>query len=655
MVWLPRLTVLEAQRRRIRESPKPVYWVEAFNTVYQKWVPVDPLVTKTIGKPPRFEPPTSDTENNMTYVIAFEEDGSARDVTRRYAKAYNAKTRKFRVEVTKGGERWWRRVLRMYRRAYTLDRDQVEDTELAAKEAAEGMPGNVQDFKDHPYYALERHLRRNEVIHPKREVGKIKASKSGTGGGSKMLEPVYRRQDVHIVKSGDSWYRLGREVKTGEQPLKRVQPRRRREALSEDGGSEDEEDAGTPMYAAFQTTPYTAPPVIHGMIPKNAYGNLDIYAPNMVPPGGLHIVHPDTTRAAKLLGIDYADAVTGFEFRGRHGTAVIKGAVVAAEYKEAVEEVIRGFKYERAEEEDARRSSNALKMWRLFLKGLRIRERIEGYAIEGESSEIRQEMEEDDSQGEEGTGGGFVPDAEAAAEAELAARQFYQRTPLWDAGKGGGFMAEEGSGDDGQRTDCVRKTRADMPTVFGQHAVDQADEGGFLPDVEDGDGVEDEDAEEALWDINRSDAGPIPSKSIPQSELDVANSGAADGDPLPLILLDHSVSKHEFAEARMVQQTFENEAPNASSNHTTEVIDTLDTGLSITPSPKDISDPVQGRNTPEPSNEEDSTHDSRNTDKLSQERKSAVAAVSEENSETDKGSLLSHDPSDEDADPDWLV
>ena len=188
----------------------PVYWTEAFDEAAQKWIPIDPLVTKTIGKPRKFEPPTSDHENNMSYVIAFEDDGSARDVTKRYAKAYNAKTRKTRVEATKDGERWLNRVLKMYRHRLGLDRDQLEDSELARKEAQEGLPQNVQDFKDHPYYALERHLRRNEIIHPKREVGKVP---SGRAGNATSLEPIYRRHDVHIVKSADSWYRLGREIK----------------------------------------------------------------------------------------------------------------------------------------------------------------------------------------------------------------------------------------------------------------------------------------------------------------------------------------------------------------------------------------------------------------------------------------------------------
>ena len=187
-----------------------MYWVEAFNEAVQKWVPIDPLVTKTIAKPSKLEPPAGDPGNTMSYVIAFEDDGSARDVTRRYTKAYNAKTRRDRVEITKDGEKWWRRVMKLFRRSCDMDRDQVENAELTTKEAAEPMPRNAQDFKDHPYYALERHLKRHEVIHPKREVGKVGAGRSGT---TNILEPIYRRRDVHQLKSADKWYRMGREIK----------------------------------------------------------------------------------------------------------------------------------------------------------------------------------------------------------------------------------------------------------------------------------------------------------------------------------------------------------------------------------------------------------------------------------------------------------
>jgi xeroderma pigmentosum group C-complementing protein len=94
----------------------------------------------------------------------------------------------------------------------------------------------------------------------------------------------------------------------------------------------------------------------------------------------------EASRAARLLGIDYADALTGFEFRGRHGTAVLKGIVVASEYREAVEAIIEGFQDERAQAEEGRRSLAAVRMWKRFLVSLRIKERVDTYEVEGEET-----------------------------------------------------------------------------------------------------------------------------------------------------------------------------------------------------------------------------------------------------------------------------
>lgn len=268
--------------RCIRESKFPVFWVEVLDEAHQKWMPVNPIDPNSVNKPRIFEPPASEPENNMIYVIAFEDDGAARDVTRRYAKAFNAKTRKTRVESTPEGEKWWRKTMRFYSRGYKSDLDQIEDTELAAVEAREPMPRSIADFKGHSVYALERHLRRNEVLFGAREVGKVATGRDSNGG--KKLESVYRRRDVKIVKSADGWYRLGREVKVGEQPVKVVASRK-----LDDGQEEDEERPGTALYTENQTELYEPPPVIDGRVPKNAYGNLDVYAKNMVPKGGLYL------------------------------------------------------------------------------------------------------------------------------------------------------------------------------------------------------------------------------------------------------------------------------------------------------------------------------------------------------------------------------
>ncbi|KAI0429630.1 Rad4-domain-containing protein [Xylaria sp. FL1042] len=361
--------------RKIRESPYPVYWVEVLDEGHQKWQPTDPLVTESYWKPQKFEPPASDRENCMVYVVSFEEDGTINDVTRRYAKAYNAKTRKMRVEsVLSNGEQWWRKALRAYSRGYRSDLDQIEANELAAIEAHEPMPRNIADFKDHPIYALERHLRRHEVLVPN-------ASPSGTvGAGSKApLEKVYRRRDVRIARSKEKWHRLGREVRLDEIPVKFLaKPSQIHEDLFSDDVHElgDGETNGTPIYTVDQTEIYEAPPVVNGKVPKNRYGNLDLYVPSMVPQGGVYIPDNFGAQAAFILGIDYAPALTGFQFSRRKGTAVLHGVVVAAENEEAVKAVIEGIKDQEVEMERERRCREVLRMWRLFLMNLRIRQRI---------------------------------------------------------------------------------------------------------------------------------------------------------------------------------------------------------------------------------------------------------------------------------------
>jgi xeroderma pigmentosum group C-complementing protein len=416
--------------KEIHESPYPIFWLEVLDRAHQKWIPVDPLVTHSVGKPQCFEPPASDRENNMSYVVAFDEEGTARDITRRYAKAYNAKTRKFRVESTPGGEKWWRKTMERFSRGWQTDIEQIEDGELVAAEARESMPKNVADFKDHPYYALERHLRRNEVLIGKTIVGKVAVGRDPEKPGLKKLENIYRRRDVKVVKSSGAWYRLGRDIKIGEQPTKTIAAKRR---VDEDDLDDDtDERAVSNLYTEDQTEPCKVPPVVDGQVPKNSYGNLDIFVPSMIPVGGIHIpgmfrviitgrwlltnIDDEASRVARLLGIDYADALTGFEFRGRHGTAILKGIVVAVEYKEAVETVIEGLQDEKAQFDENMRSLAALRMWKRFMTGLRIKERVDAYKVEGEDSEEDDDFQEEEGEGmeseeyEDDGGGGFIPE-----------------------------------------------------------------------------------------------------------------------------------------------------------------------------------------------------------------------------------------------------
>lgn len=579
------------------------------------------------------------------------------------------------------------------RRGEVKDQEQIEAAELARREAAEDMPKNVTDFKDHPYYALERHLRRNEVVWPKREVGKVAAGRAAGGGaargggGTKVLsESVYRRSDVQVCRSADNWYRVGRKIKAGEQPLKHVASRRKaREASLHDAEEAEEaerrEQEGLGLYALHQTDVYVPPAIPEKgyPIPKNLYGNLDVYVPSMVPARGVHIRHPRAALAAKVLGVDYADAVTGFSFKGRHGTAVVAGAVVWEGHKEGVENVIEGLEDEDERDREDKKAKVVLGYWKRWLQMLRIRERVEGYAGEGSGNnknialadDIDDRMEED-SKSEDEEGGGFFPEGEMEEIAEPTAGRFYDCG--YDSGEydqGGGFLAE-----DYEDTEYPIQGRA-------RKAVQDDDGKNLYASIN-------EDAEEPQRDIGKQDeethdtySEPVPQEvsstliesheeQIPNSTIErdqyskvefpkqevptvfreshedqevrrtnflstAANDRAEDHHPPSSqtegnihedVFLHPCLTEEDFEEARILQEIHEREELPPSLNR-------MPVGVSR-PAEK-----LEENKSPE-AEEIAATDGSAHLQRLDSE-------------DEERGSLMSEDPSDEDKDPEWLL
>jgi xeroderma pigmentosum group C-complementing protein len=639
----PPPTTRPSPNRRIKDSPYPVFWIEVFSPSIDKWIPVDPLVRHTFNKPRTgFEPPASDRLNSMSYVIAFEDDASACDVTRRYARHYNAKTRKLRVESTKGGDQWWKRTMAFFKRPFPETRDEIEENELAAREAQEGMPKNVGDFKGHPIFALERHLRRNEVIHPMREAGKISA---GAGG---KPESVYRRSDVHVVRSADQWYRKGRDVKEGAQPLKRAPTRRSHRAASMD--ENDVAEDGTGLYAEFQTEMYVPPPVVDGRVPRNAYGNLDVYVPSMIPAGAIHVQHPLAARSAKVLGVDYADAVTGFDFKGRQGTAVINGIVAAAEYREALVEAIRAMEHEQAQAEQARRTHLALQMWKRFMTALRIKEKLDKeYADDSSNEEMNDRVYEAPGSEEEDVGGGFVPEVGVKALADdsteppmtmplhfvscevVVIESPHKRekdklqTNSLDTARvdsdfdendarehGGGFVAEDRSGDESHSRPAERASDGEGGGFILEQGADEG-AGGFIPERE---AVEGEGAPTPGQLLNDPKATPAKRRGTDY-----------DGGFMPdAVDLEQGV-----------------EAPTAILPTTAAPFNQFDIDLSPAAAAAQTADSNVGAEILEMS------------PSSAREKSTKPIASSNSSDSIDNESLLSHDPEDEDAEPEWLV
>ncbi|TCD70140.1 hypothetical protein EIP91_004610 [Steccherinum ochraceum] len=379
-----------------RESA-PVFWTEVFSRPDGRWLPVDP-VRAIVNKRKAFDPdpssnpsvpkdPNEKVENRMVYVLAFEEDGYARDVTPRYAREYGAKVSKVQ-QGGKGRKLWWEMILGTVTRPYRLNRDDTEDEELHNNQLTEQMPTSMTGFKDHPLYVLARHLKRDEVIYPLTELGKFRG------------EPVYARSSVIALKTAENWMRQGRKVVEGCQPMKWVKQRavtvNRKRAIEvamgdraggsgEGSGVGSDKDVMQGLYALNQTELYKADPIVDGVVPKNDFGNIDLYVPSMLPEGGAFIPHKGAAKIARQLGFDYAEAVTSFEFKKRRAFPVITGIVVAAENEQVTLEAFWEAEHEAEQKRQAKRQERVIKRWTRLVHGLRIRQRLqEQYADRSE-------------------------------------------------------------------------------------------------------------------------------------------------------------------------------------------------------------------------------------------------------------------------------
>ncbi|KAK4701676.1 xeroderma pigmentosum group C-complementing protein, partial [Phenoliferia sp. Uapishka_3] len=350
-------------------SRRPVFWTEVWTRSNRHWIPVDPSRKKMRCRG-IMEPSRTCVENQMLYVVAFEEDSFARDVTPRYAKSYSTFTAKARVPSKKGTE-WFADLLKPYARTFQLNRDREEDEELWQRRSNEPMPTSVAGFKNHPSYVLEQHLHRDETILPG-------AKKLGMFRGTEI---VYARSAVVTLKSEENWRRVGRVVKDdGEQPMKWVKQRhvtinrKRAENAALEMGEEATQQG---LYAETQTEVFVPPPVVDGKIPKNDFGNIDLYVPSMLPAGAIHLPHKGAAKCAKALGIDYAEAVTGFEFRQRRANPILSGVVVAEEFGDLLVDAIINSQEAADEKEFAKRQERVLKRWKKLIVGLRIRQRLQ--------------------------------------------------------------------------------------------------------------------------------------------------------------------------------------------------------------------------------------------------------------------------------------
>uniref|UniRef100_A0A673BNJ4 Xeroderma pigmentosum, complementation group C n=1 Tax=Sphaeramia orbicularis TaxID=375764 RepID=A0A673BNJ4_9TELE len=342
------------RRRKGRSGPGTDQWLEVYLDKTSTWVCVD--VDHGVGVPQLC---SQNATQPLTYVVSVDEDGFVKDLGRKYDPTWMTTSRKRRVD-----EEWWEETLETLQRPED-ERDRREEKELQSRLLNRPLPVSISEYKNHPLYALKRHLLKYEAVYPP----------SAAVLGYCRGEPVYSRDCVHTLHSRDTWLKEARTVRLGEEPYKMVKgfSNRSRKARMM---SEMKDEKDLPLFGEWQTEEYQPPIAVDGKVPRNDYGNVYLFKPCMLPVGCVHLRLPNLHRVARKLDLDAAPAVTGFDFHGGYSHAVTDGYIVCEEHEEVLRAAWTEDQELQKQKEKEKREKRALSNWTLLVKGLLIRERL---------------------------------------------------------------------------------------------------------------------------------------------------------------------------------------------------------------------------------------------------------------------------------------
>ncbi|XP_053659812.1 DNA repair protein complementing XP-C cells homolog [Anopheles marshallii] len=328
------------------------YWVEVFCEHEDKWITIDVLK----GDVYKLEDIVKQATQPIAYVLAWNNDGTIKDVSPRYISRLGSKKSKLRVE-----DAWLEKTLRPYRGKRTK-RDLIEDVKFDRLLNKRPFPEQIGEYKAHPKYAIERYLLRNEAIYPPDApiLGYIRE------------EPIYLRDCVHTLHSREAWLRQAKTVRLYEAPYKVVKAKAKYDRFT--GAAITGQTVE--LFGEWQVQDYEPPVAKDGLVPRSAYGNVDLFQAYMLPKGTVHLQLPGLNRICRRLRIDCAQAITGFEYRSGGCQAVYDGFVVCEEFRDRVLDEWYCEQVELQEKEDERRRKRIYANWRRLIMGLSIRKKL---------------------------------------------------------------------------------------------------------------------------------------------------------------------------------------------------------------------------------------------------------------------------------------
>ncbi|CAH2091978.1 unnamed protein product [Euphydryas editha] len=353
----PKLTVKKIDRRVVStddELPlnKIDVWCEVFVEELEEWVPVDVIKGKVHCVNEIYNRAT----HPVRYIAGWDNNNYVKDLTRRYVPHWNTETRKQRVEPL-----WWDTAIKPWTGVKTA-RDREEDERLDRMQLEAPLPKSIAEYKNHPLYALKRHLLKFEAIYPP------DAAVLGFVRG----EPVYARECVYVCRSREIWLKEAKVVKLGEQPYKIVKARPKWDKLS----NKLITDKPLEIFGPWQVQDYEPPTAENGIVPRNPYGNVELFKECMLPKGTVLLKLPGLNRIAKKLNIDCAPAMTGFDYNGGYCHPVFDGFVVCKEFEDIITEAWQQDQEEQERKEEEKIEARVYGNWKKLIRGLLIKERL---------------------------------------------------------------------------------------------------------------------------------------------------------------------------------------------------------------------------------------------------------------------------------------
>lgn len=332
------------------------FWVEVYLNSEKRWCCVD-LCNLKLDEPTVLV----ELSQPFNYLVSYDVDRWCVKAAEKYYcdNWYTPGFRKNRCE-----DKWWDSVLEALGPTKKSDKDIADETKTDELLMKKDMPTSDSAFRNHPLYVLEKHLLKFQGIYPP-EVAPL---------GYFKEQPIYPRDCIHTLRSRDTWLRQARTVKIGETPYKIVKGRPKRDRYS----GELLRDLPLEVFGEWQTKEYEPPEAKDGKVPRNAYGNVDMYQECMLPKGCAWLKLPGLPRIANKLGIDCASAVVGFDNHcGSYGShPVIDGFIVCEEHADTLRMAWEEEQHNARVREEEKRQKRIWDNWKRLIKAMQIREKL---------------------------------------------------------------------------------------------------------------------------------------------------------------------------------------------------------------------------------------------------------------------------------------